>query len=141
MMLFSIGVCIYISDLFIFFQHLIMFTSEFLCQRMSSLHGIIVSRFFCPPRALTKMPLLTKNPMFRAVIFDKDGTLICFNTMWNSWAKVLTKKYAIVPHCTGFARLTDTFGKKLESPIYNLLGVCAKTSTVLPGNCVQSLTI
>ena len=26
------------------------------------------------------------------VIFDKDGTLVCFHTMWNSWVEELARR-------------------------------------------------
>lgn len=30
----------------------------------------------------------------RLVVFDKDGTLVCFNSLWLPWARSLSKRYA-----------------------------------------------
>jgi len=44
------------------------------------------------------------------VIFDKDGTLVCFHTMWNSW-------------CEEFAqRVTQATQKDLQDSVYQAMG-------------------
>lgn len=44
------------------------------------------------------------------VIFDKDGTLVCFHTMWTPW-------------CTSLAdRMTRATGKDLSDQVYDVLG-------------------
>jgi beta-phosphoglucomutase-like phosphatase (HAD superfamily) len=30
------------------------------------------------------------------IIFDKDGTLVCFHTMWNSWCEELATRFGLV---------------------------------------------
>jgi len=44
------------------------------------------------------------------VIFDKDGTLVCFHTMWNSWCEELAN------------RVRDETSKDLDDSLYSLLG-------------------
>jgi FMN phosphatase YigB (HAD superfamily) len=44
------------------------------------------------------------------VIFDKDGTLVCFHTMWTPW-------------CTSLAsRMEEETGRDMSEQIYNVLG-------------------
>ena len=44
------------------------------------------------------------------VIFDKDGTLVCFHTMWSPWATSLA------------ARMKRATGNDLTEQLYDLLG-------------------
>ncbi|XP_005099797.1 uncharacterized protein LOC101846429 [Aplysia californica] len=55
------------------------------------------------------------------VIFDKDGTLICFHSMWSSWAVRVTE--SIARHV----------GLDIEDKLYETLGVCALSKRVFPG--------
>ncbi|CAL1538648.1 unnamed protein product [Lymnaea stagnalis] len=62
------------------------------------------------------------------VIFDKDGTLICFHSMWSSWAD----------------KVIDSIAKKVDLEIheklYNALGVCPKTKRIFPGLLAEQTT-
>ncbi|GFN75203.1 choline dehydrogenase [Plakobranchus ocellatus] len=62
------------------------------------------------------------------VIFDKDGTLICFHTMWSSWAVKVTENIAA------------SVGLDIEHKLYERLGVCAKTKRVFPGLLAEMTT-
>ncbi|XP_023331100.1 uncharacterized protein LOC111703400 [Eurytemora carolleeae] len=44
------------------------------------------------------------------VIFDKDGTLVCFHTMWNSWCEQLAY------------RMRSVMEKDMDDSVYQLLG-------------------
>ena len=55
------------------------------------------------------------------VIFDKDGTIIEFGSMWSGWAVTL-----------GTA-LGAATGLPVEEPLYGMLGYDAETGVVLPG--------
>lgn len=55
------------------------------------------------------------------VIFDKDGTLIEFGSMWSGWAVALA------------AGLRATTGRPIEAPLFAMLGYDAATGVVLPG--------
>uniref|UniRef100_A0AC35U5G8 Protein-tyrosine-phosphatase n=1 Tax=Rhabditophanes sp. KR3021 TaxID=114890 RepID=A0AC35U5G8_9BILA len=60
-------------------------------------------------------------PKTSLVIFDKDGTLICFHAMWIPWV-------------TNFAlRIEELVEKKLSPAIYSRLGYDPKAQKVLPG--------
>ncbi|XP_061189978.1 uncharacterized protein LOC133197787 [Saccostrea echinata] len=56
------------------------------------------------------------------VIFDKDGTLICFHSMWTPWAKKLVTS---IEEATG--------RKGIQDKIYDVLGFCTKKQRVMPG--------
>ncbi|WKY16632.1 hypothetical protein Q1695_001349 [Nippostrongylus brasiliensis] len=55
------------------------------------------------------------------IIFDKDGTLICFHSMWIPWAMDTAK------------RLEQTTGLPLSREVYQLLGLCPVEGKVRPG--------
>lgn len=55
------------------------------------------------------------------VIFDKDGTLICFHSMWIPWAVDTAK------------RLEKVAGVPLSQEVYQLLGLCPIEGKVRPG--------
>jgi phosphoglycolate phosphatase len=55
------------------------------------------------------------------VVFDKDGTLIDFGSMWSGWALDLA------------AALRDTTGRTLDAPLFAMLGFDAASGTVLHG--------
>ena len=42
--------------------------------------------------SLSSLPLFKPN----LVIFDKDGTLVCFHTMWNSWCEQLASRWILI---------------------------------------------
>jgi HAD superfamily hydrolase (TIGR01549 family) len=52
------------------------------------------------------------------VIFDKDGTLVCFHTMWNSWCEDLA------------SRMTAETAKDLSSDVYELMGYDYETKKI-----------
>jgi len=52
------------------------------------------------------------------VIFDKDGTLVCFHTMWNSWCEELAK------------RMTDATSKDMSNDVYELMGYNSETKKI-----------
>ncbi|KAH9507759.1 hypothetical protein Btru_053653 [Bulinus truncatus] len=64
----------------------------------------------------------------KLVIFDKDGTLICFHSMWSSWAD----------------KVIDSIAKKVgldvHEKLYNALGVCSKTKRIYPGLLAEMTT-
>ena len=55
------------------------------------------------------------------VVFDKDGTIIEFGSMWSGWAVALVEG------------LTAATGRPIAAPLYAMLGVDPATGTVLPG--------
>ena len=59
------------------------------------------------------------------VIFDKDGTLVCFHTMWSPWCKGLADR---------MNRLT---GRDLAEPVYDVLGYDHKVEKVYIGNDIE----
>uniref|UniRef100_A0A0N4ZBH0 Haloacid dehalogenase-like hydrolase n=1 Tax=Parastrongyloides trichosuri TaxID=131310 RepID=A0A0N4ZBH0_PARTI len=57
----------------------------------------------------------------KLIIFDKDGTLICFHAMWVPWVKGYVEN------------IEKISGILLSSILYKRLGFCAGTEKVLPG--------
>ena len=55
------------------------------------------------------------------VVFDKDGTIIEFGSMWSGWAEALAES------------LGTATARPLEGPLYEMLGYDAETGVVLPG--------
>ena len=55
------------------------------------------------------------------VVFDKDGTIIEFGSMWSGWAVALVE------------RLTASTERPIAAPLYAMLGVDPTTGAVLPG--------
>lgn len=58
---------------------------------------------------------------YKAVIFDKDGTLISLDTMWVPWAKKVVSS------------ICDNLNISLQDKILDSLGVCIKTHRINPG--------
>ena len=56
------------------------------------------------------------------VVFDKDGTLIDFDTMWTDWSAGLVKDVAAA---------TDP---ALADPLADALGLDPRTSRIIPGS-------
>ncbi|KAL3860165.1 hypothetical protein ACJMK2_010323 [Sinanodonta woodiana] len=67
-----------------------------------------------------------KNKKAELVIFDKDGTLICFHSMWKPWITRLVK------------RLESKTGIMLEDKINSLLGYSSDSERFLPGLLAES---
>jgi len=60
------------------------------------------------------------------VIFDKDGTLVCFHTMWSPW-------------CTGLAdRMNRLTGRDLAEPLYDVLGYDHKVEKIYIGPLAEN---
>ena len=55
------------------------------------------------------------------VVFDKDGTIIDFGSMWSGWAVALV------------GDLSAATGRPIAAPLYAMLGVDPVTGTVHPG--------
>jgi phosphoglycolate phosphatase-like HAD superfamily hydrolase len=55
------------------------------------------------------------------VVFDKDGTIVDFGTMWSGWAIALAEA------------LTATTGRPVAEPLYEMLGFDPATGGVVPG--------
>ena len=55
------------------------------------------------------------------VVFDKDGTIIEFGSMWSGWAVTLA------------GALQAATGRSVETPLFAMLGYDAATGAVLPG--------
>ena len=55
------------------------------------------------------------------VVFDKDGTIIEFGSMWSGWAVGLAEGLRVAT------------GRSVEAPLYAMLGFDAGTGSILPG--------
>jgi phosphoglycolate phosphatase len=55
------------------------------------------------------------------VIFDKDGTIIEFGSMWSGWAVTLAEA------------LRTATGRPVETPLFAMLGYDSESGVVLPG--------
>jgi phosphoglycolate phosphatase len=55
------------------------------------------------------------------VVFDKDGTIVDFGTMWSGWTVSLAEA------------LTATTGRPVAGPLYAMLGFDPATGSVVPG--------
>jgi len=55
------------------------------------------------------------------VVFDKDGTIVDFGTMWSGWAIALAEA------------LAATTGRPVAEPLYAMLGFDPATGSVVPG--------
>ncbi|EJW75985.1 hypothetical protein WUBG_13105, partial [Wuchereria bancrofti] len=62
-----------------------------------------------------------KNNKASLVIFDKDGTLICFHSTWVPWAINVAKK------------ISEAINMNVEKEIYSLLGLHEKEQKVKSG--------
>ncbi|TGZ62692.1 hypothetical protein CRM22_007285 [Opisthorchis felineus] len=63
----------------------------------------------------------TRRPVYKAIVFDKDGTLICFDSMWVPWAKQVATS------------ISAAVKLDVQEDIFTVLGVCSKTSRIQPG--------
>lgn len=72
------------------------------------------------------MPVLApirsqKNKKASLVIFDKDGTLICFHSMWVPWAIHVAR------------RISEAINMNIEAEVHTLLGLCKEEQRVHSG--------
>lgn len=73
------------------------------------------------PRKTLHLSVPKSPPAFSAVIFDKDGTLLCFNSMWLPWAKNVA------------SGISEKLGIELKEDILKVLGVCSRTHDISSG--------
>jgi len=75
------------------------------------------------PSVLESQASLASLPNFRPglVIFDKDGTLVCFHTMWNSWCEQLA------------SRMYNETETEVSDVLYDMLGYDSKNKKVRLG--------
>lgn len=62
-----------------------------------------------------------KNKKASLVIFDKDGTLICFHAMWVPWAMNVAR------------RISEAIKMNIDAEIHALLGLCMEEKRVRSG--------
>jgi len=75
---------------------------------------------FSPSISETSLPPSIFEPS--AVIFDKDGTLVCFHTMWNSWCEELAKRMC-----------AETETDNIAGHVYQLMGYDSDTKKIRMG--------
>merc|ERR1711892_1453779 len=89
-------------------------------QNLPNLNIISRSRSdFSPSISESSLPPSMFQPSL--VIFDKDGTLVCFHTMWNSWCEELAKRMSAE---------TDT---DVAGDVYELMGYDSDTKKIRMG--------
>merc|ERR1711892_617086 len=74
---------------------------------------------FSPSISESSLPASIFQPSL--VIFDKDGTLVCFHTMWNSWCEELAK------------RMSAETDKDMAGDVYELMGYDSDTKKIRMG--------
>ncbi|CAI2736523.1 unnamed protein product [Schistosoma spindalis] len=102
------------NDVFVVCQtHLCTFKSPF----------NIVQCFVRPSGFLdaSKYLVSARKPTYKAVIFDKDGTIVCFNSMWMPWAKNIANN------------ISSDIAQDIRFEILTTLGCCPKTHIINPG--------
>lgn len=75
------------------------------------------------PSVLESGARLSSLPLFKPglVIFDKDGTLVCFHTMWNSWCEQLA------------SRMNEETETEVNDELYDMLGYDHQSKRVRMG--------
>merc|ERR1711872_400318 len=79
---------------------------------------------FSPSISESKLPPSMFQPS--AVIFDKDGTLVCFHTMWNSWCEELAK------------RMSAETKTDVSDDVYDLMGYDSEAKKVRMGMLAEN---
>ncbi|XP_040572547.1 choline dehydrogenase, mitochondrial [Lepeophtheirus salmonis] len=86
--------------------------------------GTSISKQASPSAKLLVLDNLEFKP--EAIIFDKDGTLVCFHTMWTPW-------------CQSFAnRMNDVSGLDLACNLFEVLGYDQANSKVKLGSLAEN---
>jgi len=100
-----------------------MFTSPLLhLQNSTTSNGRVAVRSTQIPHQQQKPQEEAESNRVSLVIFDKDGTLICFHSMWVPWAREVARKLSAM------ARLPD-----LTAKVFQCLGFCPVKQKVRTG--------